>query len=92
VSTSEVYLWPQTIGERAVLSTLKFLETIGFHIRPRQLHLLVKDEVLLFVYVNKVLLLSKTKQAYNRFGHLFKSELKIKQFGKFKLILGVSVE
>ena len=58
----------------------------------REPWLLVKDEVLLFIYVDDILVMSKTKQVYERFRDLLKTEFKIKELGKPKHILGVRVE
>jgi hypothetical protein len=69
-----------------------FLKSIGFEICPKDPCLLVKDEVLLFIYVDDILVMSKTKQVYERFGDLLKTEFKIKEVGKPKHILGVRVE
>jgi len=63
-----------------VLSTLKFPGSM------------LKHTVLLFIYDDDILYMSKTKQVYERFWDLLKTELKIKELGKPKHILGVSVE
>jgi hypothetical protein len=54
--------------------------------------LLVQDEVLLFIYVDDILAMSRTKQVYERFRDLLKTEFKIKELEKPKHILGVRVE
>jgi hypothetical protein len=54
--------------------------------------LLVKDEVLLFIYVDDILVLSKTKHVYERFRYLLKTEFKNKELEKPKHVLGVRVE
>jgi hypothetical protein len=54
--------------------------------------LLVKDEVLLFIYVNDILVVSKTKQAYERFRDFLMPEFQVKELGKPKHILGDHVE
>jgi hypothetical protein len=64
----------------------------GFEIYPKEPCLLVRDEVLLFIYVDDILLMSKTKQVYERFRDLLKTEFKIKELGRPKHILGVHVE
>jgi len=69
-----------------------FLKSIGFEIGPKEPCLLVKDEVLLFINVDDILVMSKTKQVYERFRDLLKTEFKIKELGKPKHILGVRVE
>jgi hypothetical protein len=50
-----------------------FLKSIGFEIYPKEPCLLVKDEVLLFTYVDDILVMSKTKQVYERFRDLLKN-------------------
>jgi len=67
------------------------LKSIGFEICPKEPCLLVKDEVLLFIYVDYILVMSK-KQVYERFRDLLKIEFKIKELGKPKHILGDRVE
>jgi len=69
-----------------------FLKSIGFKICSKEPCLLVKDEVLLFVYVDDILVMSKTKQSYGRFRDLLKTECKIKELGKPEHILSVRVE
>jgi hypothetical protein len=72
-----------------------FLKSIGFEICPKEPCLLVKDvkdEVLLFIYVDDILVMSKTKQVYERFRDRLKTEFKIKEPGKSKHILGARVE
>jgi len=59
---------------------------------PKEPCLLVKDEVLIFIHVDDILVMSKTKQAYERSRDLLKTEFKIKELGKPKHILGVRVE
>jgi hypothetical protein len=54
--------------------------------------LLLESEVLLFIYVDNILVMSKTKQAYEKFRDLSQSEFKIKELGMSKHILGVRVE
>jgi hypothetical protein len=54
--------------------------------------LLLKDKVLLFIYADDILVMSKTKRVYERFPDLLKTEFKIKELGKPKHILGVRVE
>jgi hypothetical protein len=54
--------------------------------------LLIKDEVLLFIYVDDILVMSKTKQTYKIFQDLLKSEFKIEELRKPKYILGFRVE
>ena len=80
MSTAKVPLWLQRIGKKMVLSTLKFSGSM------------LKDSVLLFIYVDDILDMSKTKQVYERFRDLLNVELKIKELGKPKHILGVRVE
>jgi hypothetical protein len=41
-----------------------FLKSIEFEICPEEPCLMVKDEVLLFIYVDDILVMSKTKQVY----------------------------
>jgi hypothetical protein len=43
-----------------------FLKSIGLEICPKEPRLLVEDEVLLFAYVDNILVMSKTKQEYER--------------------------
>ena len=74
------------------LSTLKFLEIPWIRNLSKKPCLLVKDEVLLFIFVDYILVVSKTKQAYERFRDLLKAAYKIKELGKTKHILGVRVE
>jgi hypothetical protein len=45
----------------------RFLKSIGFEICPKEPCLLVKDEVLLLIYVDDILGMSKTKQVNERF-------------------------
>jgi hypothetical protein len=54
--------------------------------------LLAKDEVLLFIFVDDILVMSKTKQVYERFRDLLKTVFKINELGKPKHVLGVRVE
>jgi len=54
------------------------MKSIGFEICPKEPCLLVEDEVLLFIYVDDILVMSKTKQVYERFRDLLKTEFKIK--------------
>ena len=75
-----------------VLSALKFFEINGFEICPKEQLLLVKDKVLLLIYIDDILIMSRTKQVYERFWDLLKTEFKIKELGKPKHILGVRVE
>jgi hypothetical protein len=84
VSTAEVPIW--------YFRLTNFLKSIGFEICPKEPFLLIKDEVLLFIYVDDILVISKTKQVYERFRDLLKTEFKIKELGKPKHILGVRVE
>jgi hypothetical protein len=65
-----------------------FLKSIGFEICPKEPRLLLKDEVLLFIYVDDILGMSKTKQVNERFRDPLKTEFKIKQLGKPKHTLG----
>jgi hypothetical protein len=51
-----------------------------------------KDEILFFIYIDDILVISKTKQVYARFQDLLKTKFKIKELGKPKHILGVRVE
>ena len=53
---------------------------------------MVKDEVLLFIYVDDIVVMSKTKQGYERFRDLLKIDFKIEELRKPKPILGVRVE
>jgi hypothetical protein len=69
-----------------------FRPSIGFKICPKEPCLLVKDEVLLLIYVHDILVMSKTKQVYERFRDLLKTDFKIQEPGKPKHILGVRVE
>ena len=87
-----VYLWPETIGKRWGFRLSNFLKFLGFEICQKKPCLLVKDEVLLFIFVDYILVVSKTKQAYERFRDLLKAAYKIKELGKTKHILGVRVE
>jgi len=75
-----------------VLSTLKSLKSIGFEICSKEPCLLLKDEVLLFIYSDYIPVMSKTKQVYERFRDLLKTEFEIKQLGKPKHKLDVRVE
>ena len=68
-----------------------FLKSIGFEICPKEPCLLVKDEVLLFICVDDILVMSRTKHVYERFRDLLKTEFKIKELGKPKHALGVRV-
>jgi len=68
------------------------LKSIGFEICPKEQCLLVKNEVLLFIYVDDILVMSTAKQVYERFRDLLKTEFKTKELGKRKQILGVSVD
>ena len=45
---------------------------------------------MLFIFVDDILVMSKTKQVNERFRDLLKTELKIKELGKPKHILGVN--
>jgi len=54
----------QTVGKRMVLSTLKFAVIHWIRKIPKEPCLVVKNEVLLFIYVDEILVLSTTKQAY----------------------------
>jgi hypothetical protein len=49
--------------------------------------LIVKDEVLLFIYVDDILVMSRTKQAFEKFRDALKTELSIKELGKPQHIL-----
>jgi len=69
-----------------------FQKSIGFEICPKEPCLLLKDKVLLFIYADDILVMSKTKRVYERFPDLLKTEFKIKELGKPKHILGVRVE
>jgi len=54
--------------------------------------LLVKDEVLRFIFADEILVMSKTKKVYERFRDLLKTEFNIKELGKPKHMVGVRVE
>ena len=54
--------------------------------------LVVKDKVLLLIYVDDILVMSKIEQVCERFRDLLKTEFKIEELGKPKHILGVRVE
>ena len=69
-----------------------FMKSIGLEICPKQPCLLDKDEALRFIYVDDILVMSKTKQVYERFWDRLKTEFKIKELGNPKHILGVRVE
>ena len=88
MSTSKVHLWRKQSGRECYFRLSNFLKSIGFEICPKEQCLLVKDEVLLFIYVDDILVMSKTKQIYERFRDLLKTEFKIKEPGKPKNILG----
>jgi hypothetical protein len=75
-----------------VLSALKFPGINWIRNLSKKPCLLVKGEVLLFIYVDDILVMSKTKQVYERFRDLLKTEFKIKELGKSKHILNVRVE
>ena len=47
---------------------------------------------MLFIFVDDILVMSKTKQVNERFRDLLKTKFKIKELGKPKHILGVRVE
>jgi hypothetical protein len=68
------------------------LKSIGFEICPKEPCLSVQDEVLLFIYVDNIMNLSKSKQVYERFRDLLKTEIKIKGLGNPEHRLGVRVE
>jgi hypothetical protein len=68
------------------------MKSIEFEICLKEPCLLVKGEVLLFIYVNDILVMSKTKQACEKLRDLLKSEIKIKEHGKPTYILGVRVK
>jgi hypothetical protein len=59
-----------------------FLKSTGFEICLKEPYLLVKHEFLLFIYVDDNLVISETKQDFERFRDMLKSECKIKELGK----------
>ena len=58
------------LGREWYFRLSNLLKSIGFEICPKEQCLLVKDEVLLFIYVDDILVMSKTKQVYERFRRL----------------------
>jgi hypothetical protein len=88
-ATSKVYLWPQKTGKRMLLSTLKFPDSHWTRNLPKRTMITGQDEILLFIYVDDIQVMSKRQQAYERFRGLLKSEFKIKELGKSKHSLGV---
>jgi len=82
-------------GRRWYCLLSNFLKSIGFEIWTKETCLLFQAEVLLFIYVDEVMGMSKRKQAFERFRELLKSEFKIRQLenpNTCSMSVGVSEE
>jgi hypothetical protein len=73
-----------------VVLTLKYIiKWIGFTFCLEEKGLVVKHDVLLFIYVDNILVMSRPKQTYGILEDVLVSELEIKDRGKPKDILNV---